>query len=116
LRPPKAAPDTADAWARAKANELARGCRRTIAWPDAARVFFGPGEKSAVIFTVQGRHWTARGDPVGEPRFWAELIWEFRERADRARAESGFEDADQAAGLYADAGLTPRLSHEETSP
>ena len=112
LRPPKAAPEPADFWARDKAAELARAVGRALDWPPEARVFFGPGEKSAIIFTVHGRHWTAHGDPVGEAKFWAELIWEFRERADRARAQPDFLNAERAAGLFADAGLNPTKASE----
>ena len=39
--------------------------------------------RSFVMYGVQGLSWIACGDPVGDSREWADLLWAFRETCDR---------------------------------
>lgn len=44
------------------------------------------GGDAFLAYQIQGRSWIAMGNPVGNPERWADLMWDFRDRAD---AEQG---------------------------
>ena len=46
-------------------------------------LLFSPTEKSFLMYGVKGRSWIAMGDPVGEEQETEELIWEFKNLAER---------------------------------
>jgi phosphatidylglycerol lysyltransferase len=59
------------------------------------------------MYGVSGRCWVAMGDPVGPETEWEELVWHFRESADRHGAWIVFYEIGQRdLGLYVDLGLS----------
>ncbi len=71
------------------------------------QLLFGPQRGAFVMFAVRERSWIAMGDPVGvssaERR---ELVWLFRERAERAGGRAVFYQVSQEnLGWYVEAGF-----------
>jgi phosphatidylglycerol lysyltransferase len=59
------------------------------------------------MYAVEGRSWIAMGDPIGDPAEAEELVWRFREEADRHGAWTVFyEVGTNFLPLYIDLGLT----------
>lgn len=50
-----------------------------------------------LMYQIQGRTWIVMGDPVGLQSEWPELLWQIRERADRARSRLLLYQLSQAA-------------------
>lgn len=71
------------------------------------QLLFGPQRGAFVMFAVRERSWIAMGDPVGvssEER--RELVWLFRERAERAGGRAVFYQVSQEnLGWYVEAGF-----------
>jgi phosphatidylglycerol lysyltransferase len=66
------------------------------------------------MYGIARRSWVAMGDPVGPAAEQAEMVWDFRDRADRAGAYSVFyEVAAENLPLYVDAGLALSKLGEE---
>ena len=60
-----------------------------------------------IMFCIEKGSWISMGDPVGPETEWAELIWRFRERADRAGGRPVFyQVGHQRLHLYLDAGFS----------
>ena len=77
-------------------------------------LLFSTSGKSFVMYGIARRSWVAMGDPVGPAAERAELIWQFRDLADRAGAFSVFyEVAGDNLPLYVDAGLALSKLGEE---
>jgi len=77
-------------------------------------LLFSASGKSFVMFGIARRSWVAMGDPVGPAAERAELVWHFRDLADRAGAFSVFyEVAGENLPLYVDAGLALSKLGEE---
>ncbi|HSU15912.1 bifunctional lysylphosphatidylglycerol flippase/synthetase MprF [Longimicrobium sp.] len=69
-------------------------------------LMFNPARTAFLMFGVTGRSWVALGDPVGPAEEHEELVWRFREEADRRGAAPVFyETAAETRPLYADMGL-----------
>ena len=63
-------------------------------------------EESFLMYGIARRSWVAMGDPVGSAEEREELVWSFRELADRAGAWSVFyQVSPEHLPLYVDAGL-----------
>ena len=59
------------------------------------------------MYGIEGRSWIALGDPVGPPETALELIWEFRELAERHGGQTVFyEVGTQMLHGYLDMGMT----------
>ncbi len=59
-----------------------------------------------LMYQVQGSSWIVMGDPVGPRERWAELVWQMRERADRAQGRLLFyQISGNALPLAIDLGL-----------
>lgn len=54
------------------------------------RLLFSDSGRAFIMFGVVGRSWVALGDPVGPPDELPELVWKFREEADRHDAWTVF--------------------------
>ncbi len=68
---------------------------------------FSPAGGAFLMYRCAGRSWVSMGDPVGRPEESRELVWSFREQADRYGAWTVFYEV--GAGqldLYLDLGLT----------
>ncbi|HEV7505304.1 MAG TPA: bifunctional lysylphosphatidylglycerol flippase/synthetase MprF [Thermoanaerobaculia bacterium] len=93
-----------------KAAAVAAAFPRTYSWlaliGDKQLLFHDSG-KAFVMFGVEHRTWVSMGDPVGPDRERAELVWKFRELADRHHGWTCFYQVnDKSLHLYADLGLT----------
>lgn len=70
-------------------------------------ILWSPTQKSFLMYGVTGRFWIAMGDPVGEPSEFEELVWRFRELADKVAAQVAFyETGIEHIPLYLDLGLS----------
>ena len=60
-----------------------------------------------IMYGVSGATWVAMGDPVGPPDQWSELLWQFRQTADRYADRAVFYEVGHAhLHLYLDMGLS----------
>ncbi len=68
---------------------------------------FSQKQNAFIMYGVEGRSWIAMGDPVGPEEEWTEMVWRFREAADRYDGWTVFyEVGAQHLHLYVDLGLT----------
>jgi len=73
---------------------------------DKALLFSGTG-RGLLMYGVEGRSWVALGDPVGPAAEQVELVWRFRELADRHGGWTVFYEVGVGClPLYIDLGLT----------
>lgn len=67
-----------------------------------------------LMYQIEGTSWIAMGDPVGARAEWPDLVWAFRDLADRYGGRPVFyEVAGDHLHLYADAGLVGHKVGEE---
>ncbi len=77
-------------------------------------LLFSASGRSFLMYGVARRSWVAIGDPVGPAAERADLVWQFRDLADRAGVFSVFyEVAGENLPLYVDAGLALSKLGEE---
>ncbi len=77
-------------------------------------VLLSENGKAFMMYGIQHRSWVACGDPVGPQEEARELLWRFREMADRYAARTVFYDVGQKyLPLYLDLGLTLLKTGEE---
>jgi phosphatidylglycerol lysyltransferase len=70
-------------------------------------ILWSKTQKSFLMFGVTNKFWIAMGDPVGDPSEFEELVWRFRESADRVAAQIAFyETGIKHLPLYLDLGLS----------
>ena len=68
---------------------------------------FSPAGQAFVMYGVEGRSWIALRDPVGPRGEWLDLVWRFREMADRYGGWPVFyQVGHESLSLYLDLGLT----------
>jgi phosphatidylglycerol lysyltransferase len=68
---------------------------------------FGEAGDAFLMYGAEGRSWIALGDPVGPLERWPELVWRFRELADRYDDwPVYYQISAQRLPLYLDMGLT----------
>lgn len=81
-------------------------------------LLFSESGQAFLMYGVSRRSWVAMGDPVGEPQDMEELLWRFRDLADRAGAWSVFyEVGAEHLPFYVDAGLAlSKLGEEARVP
>ena len=71
------------------------------------RLLFNPAETAFIMYGIEGRSWVSMGDPVGPEEQWPDLIWRFREIADRYGGWTVFYEVGQESlHFYLDLGLT----------
>ena len=54
------------------------------------KFYFSGSGNSAIMYGARGRNWVSMGDPLGSEDEWPELLWDFRESADRYGANTVF--------------------------
>lgn len=70
-------------------------------------ILWSKTKNSFLMFGVTNKFWIAMGDPVGDPSEFEELVWRFRESADKVAAQVAFyEIGIQNIPLYLDLGLS----------
>lgn len=80
---------------------------------DKALLFSASG-RAFVMYAVEGRSWIAMGDPVGPEEEREELVWSFRELADRHGGRAVFyQVSTRDLPVYLDAGFTLTKVGEE---
>ena len=63
--------------------------------------------RAFIMYGVAGETWVAMGDPVGPAENWPELIWQFRQAADRYGDRAAFyEVGHEQVHLYLDLGMS----------
>jgi phosphatidylglycerol lysyltransferase len=78
------------------------------------RLLFHQAGDAFIMYQVRGRSWIALGDPVGAAARHEELVWSFRELADRHAGWTVFyEAAGEQLPLYVDLGLAALKLGEE---
>ncbi|KPK00204.1 MAG: hypothetical protein AMJ60_02370 [Desulfobacterales bacterium SG8_35] len=77
-------------------------------------LLFSDSRKAFLMYGIKGRSWIAMGDPVGEEQETVELIWQFRNLAERFGGLPVFYEAasDNLSG-YIDMGMTVLKIGEE---
>lgn len=101
--------------APATAEEIERAAAILRANPEAdagyvltgdKHLLFSPSGKSFVMYGKQGRTWVALHGPVGLPREWPDLVWQFIELAHDHGGRAAFYQVTPASlPLYLDCGL-----------
>lgn len=67
---------------------------------------FSKQRDAFLMYSVRGRSYIAMGDPVGNPDQFDELIWRFREMADRAHSRAAlYQVSADLLPLYVDSGF-----------
>ncbi|RYY75681.1 MAG: bifunctional lysylphosphatidylglycerol flippase/synthetase MprF [Gammaproteobacteria bacterium] len=70
-------------------------------------IMWSKTQKSFLMYGVTNKFWIAMGDPVGDPSEFDELVWRFRESADKVAAQIAFyEIGIKSIPLYLDLGLS----------
>lgn len=100
---------------RTTSSELAKAAAVVRTSPDTAAnlallgdkfFLFSPSEQAFIMYGVEGRSWIALRDPVGPREEWLELVWRFREMADRYGGWPVFyQVGHESLPLYLDLGL-----------
>lgn len=68
---------------------------------------FNADRQAFIMYGVAGETWVAMGDPVGPLDHWPELLWQFRQGADRYADRAVFYEVGHASlHLYLDMGLS----------
>lgn len=71
------------------------------------RIEMNEKKTAFIMFCIEKRSWISMGDPVGPEEEWANLIWRFREQADRAGGWPVFyQVGHERLHLYLDAGFS----------
>ncbi|MBK6597375.1 MAG: bifunctional lysylphosphatidylglycerol flippase/synthetase MprF [Proteobacteria bacterium] len=78
------------------------------------QLLFSESASSFIMYATSGHSWVAMGDPVGLAVEREELVWKFRDLADRAgRTVAFYEVSPDALPAYIDAGLSLSKLGEE---
>ena len=71
------------------------------------RFLFHPAGDAFIMFQISGRSWVALSGPIGNPKRYEELAWQFREATDRNDARCVFyQISDVDLPMYVDLGLS----------
>jgi len=69
-------------------------------------IFFNEPRTAFIMYGIHSRSWISMGDPIGPDELLPELVWDFREQADRYAAHCVFyEVGTENIPLYLDLGL-----------
>lgn len=114
-RPERQALPTADELARvSRVLATQSGTQGFLALTADKSLLFAEGDDAFLMYGVAGRSWIAMGDPVGPTPARRELVWRFRELADRAGGHTVFyQVGPEHLGLYIDLGLVLSKLGEE---
>lgn len=98
---------------RAIANQSDRALTQ-LAFLGDKRFLLSPNRHAFLMYTTQDRSLIALGDPVGDASEFEELLWQFRELADkRNRRPVVYHARPENVQLYFDIGLIPHSLGEE---
>ncbi len=117
LRPERPEPAVASATDLARARAIINRSDHSLA--NAAltgdkRLLFNDAADAFLMYQVTGHSWVALGDPIGSLAGAEELLWRFRELADRHGGQTVFyETGAERLSLYAELGLAPLEVGEE---
>lgn len=93
-----------------RAQQLAAGaddCQGFPALLGDKYLFWSSSQDAFIMFDTTSHFWVALGDPIGNPRQFAELLWQFREQADYHGAKPVFyQIGEQLLSVYLDLGLS----------
>ncbi|WP_343597702.1 bifunctional lysylphosphatidylglycerol flippase/synthetase MprF [Acinetobacter sp.] len=93
-----------------KAAELVSKCQGTqgyLALLGDKQLFWSEGQTAFLAYAVTPKYWIVMGDPVGNQEDYEQLLWEFKEQADRFGAKIAFyQVGENDLPLYLDLGLT----------
>ena len=71
------------------------------------RFLFSKNGNAFIMYGIEGRSWVGMGDPIGQAKEYAELVWSFREMCDRYDGWPVFYEVGPGnLYLYLDLGLT----------
>ncbi|MGY3911172.1 bifunctional lysylphosphatidylglycerol flippase/synthetase MprF [Aeromonas piscicola] len=77
-------------------------------------LLFHPSGNAFLMYGIEGNSWIVMGDPVGQPEFIEELLWEFRELCDEHDANPVlYQVSTRYFPLYLELGLIPFKLGEE---
>jgi phosphatidylglycerol lysyltransferase len=117
LAPARTAPARPSATDLDRAVPIIRGSPDTsanLALLGDKSLLFSDSGKSFLMYGIAHRSWVAMGDPVGSAEEREDLVWSFRDLADRAGAWSVFYQVSREnLPLYVDAGLALSKLGEE---
>jgi phosphatidylglycerol lysyltransferase len=117
LAPARTAPAHASAADLERALPIIRNCPDTsanLALLGDKSLLFSDSGRSFLMYGIAHRSWVAMGDPVGVAEEREDLVWRFRDLADRAGARSVFYQVSlENLALYVDAGLALSKLGEE---
>jgi phosphatidylglycerol lysyltransferase len=92
------------------ARRIVADCPRTsanLALSGDKYFLFNTERTAFIMYGTEGRSWVSMGDPVGDERAFAELIWDFRERCDEGGRWPVFYQVDEdRLSIYVETGLT----------
>ncbi|HEX5583246.1 bifunctional lysylphosphatidylglycerol flippase/synthetase MprF [Gaiella sp.] len=117
LRPARPAPAVASGRDLERARAIINRCDCSLA--NAAltgdkRLLFNESADTFLMYQVARNSWIALGDPVGPRAGAEELVWRFRELADRHGGQTVFyQTSAERLSLYVDLGLAPLKVGEE---
>jgi phosphatidylglycerol lysyltransferase len=121
LRP--ARPEPANAGSEELARALPAIARSEQTLANAAltgdkRLLFATDDAAFIMYQIAGRSWVALGDPIGDPRHFEDLVWQFREISDRHDGWTVFYHASgERLAQYVDLGLAAfKLGEEARVP
>lgn len=117
LRPARPEPAAASTEDLNRARAIINGsdnCLANAALTGDKRLLFNDSADAFLMYQVSGRSWIALGDPVGSRTGAEDLVWHFRELADRHAGHAVFyQTGAERLSLYADLGLAPLKVGEE---
>ncbi len=100
-----------------KAAVIIRKTRETyanLAFLGDKGLLFSRTGKACIMYGIEGRSWIALGEPIGVKEEWPDLVWQFREMADRHDGWTAFYEVRPGyLPLYLDLGLTLMKIGEE---
>ncbi len=110
MRAARPEPPTLSADLRERVEEIVEASPRTearLAYLDDKSFLLTTARNAFIMYGVQGSSWIAMGDPVGPQEEWADLIWRFRELADKHAGRPIFyQVGPENLPVYVEAGLT----------
>ena len=69
--------------------------------------YFSSSGNAMIMYGIRGKSWISMGDPLGVEEEWADLLWDFRERADKYGGNPLFYQISPSQIVnYVDMGLT----------
>ena len=114
VRAPASTPSAADLERALPVIRASPECAAHLALLGDKSLLFSRSGRAFIMYAASRRSWVAMGDPVGPPEEHEDLVWRFRELADRSGAWSVFyQVSPEQLPMYIDAGLALSKLGEE---